>query len=230
MVKNKLHIIGCSFSTHRFFDLEPGDYPNDPSNYARIVASNLNLEPIAYAREGQGNGFMLDELKKHRSKFGKDDIVLVQLSQPDRLKTFIKGYGDMKLGECLEPNDTVLELTGCSREDFQTFGYIYDKFFFKIVEQSDLWCNAIIGECLSLPCKSIVLPLHNKEDFQEKYKNFDTLAIAENPWSQMSAFSVWSHDDNLRFDHMDDKHHNMAGHNIIRDIQQSNCTKFFENV
>jgi hypothetical protein len=75
VVKNKLHIIGCSFSTHRFFDLEPGDYPNDPSNYARIVASNLNLEPIAYAREGQGNGFMLDELKKHRSKFGKDDIV-----------------------------------------------------------------------------------------------------------------------------------------------------------
>ena len=54
MVKNKLHIIGCSFSTHRFFDLEPGDYPNDPSNYARIVASNLNLEPEAYAREGQG--------------------------------------------------------------------------------------------------------------------------------------------------------------------------------
>jgi hypothetical protein len=102
--------------------------------------------------------------------------------------------------------------------------------FFKIVEQSDLWCNAIIGECLSLPCKSIVLPLHNKEDFQEKYKNIDTLAIAQNPWSQMSAFSVWSHDDNLRFDHMDDKHHNMAGHNIIRDIQQSNCTKFFENV
>ena len=59
MVKNKLHIIGCSFSTHRFFGLEPGDYPNDPSNYARIVASNLNLEPEAYAREGQGNPFML---------------------------------------------------------------------------------------------------------------------------------------------------------------------------
>ena len=230
MVKNKLHIIGCSFSTHRFFDLEPGHYPNDPSNYARIVASNLNLEPVAYAREGQGNGFMLSELKAQRSNFGKDDMVLVQLSQPDRLQSFVTEFKDIKLEECLNPPESLLHLTDLSREEFQTFGYVYDKVFYRTIENSNLWCNAIIAECLSLPCKTIVLPLHDKVEYQEKYKHIDTLAIAENPWSQMSAFSFISHNDNLRFDHMDDKHHNLAGHKIIKDLQQLTRTKFFENV
>ena len=58
MVKNKLHKFGCSFSTHKFFDLEPGDYPHDPSNYASIVANHLDLDVEGYAREGQGNSFI----------------------------------------------------------------------------------------------------------------------------------------------------------------------------
>ncbi len=63
MVKNKLHKFGCSFSTHKFFHLEPGDYPQDPTNYASIVATHLNLDVEGYASKGQANSFLLDSLK-----------------------------------------------------------------------------------------------------------------------------------------------------------------------
>lgn len=218
MVKNKLHIIGCSFSTHRFFDLEPGDYPNDPSNYARIVANNLNLEPEAYAREGQGNSFMLNCLKQYKDLFNKDDVVLVQMSQPERLDNSVKHFGNIKVVECLNPTPETANLFDVSIEDLKTFGYVYDKCFRDDSKTHDLYCDAIIAECFTLPCKSIVLPLLNKEEYTEKYADFDKISIGTNPWNYWQEYFENGGTDNVRFDHLDDAYHNKCGHQITKEV------------
>ena len=114
MVKNKLHIIGCSFSTHRYFHLEPGEYPNDPSNYARIVAKQLDLEPVSYAREGQGNGFILNKLEQNKNNYAPGDTVLIQMTNPDRLPNKMEFFDDVKIPELLDPVPYLLERSECS--------------------------------------------------------------------------------------------------------------------
>lgn len=230
MVKNKLHIIGCSFSTHRFFDLEPGDYPNDPSNYARIVASNLNLEPEAYAREGQGNPFMLTNLKQYRDLFSADDIVLIQMSHPERLFNTIPYFSDIKLVECFDPCPSQCDAAEVDADDFKNFAYVYDKCFRDDMYTHDLYCDAIAAECLTLPCKSIILPIHNKNDYVRKYKKFNQLAFCTSPWTYWPEFHTNGLSDDHRFDHLNDEYHNKCGHQIVKDLQDQNLSEFFENV
>ena len=237
MVKNKLHIIGCSFSTHRFFDLEPGDYPNDPSNYARIVASNLNLEPVGYAREGQGNPFMLNCLKQNRDSFSINDIVLIQMSHPERLFNTIPHFSDVKIVECFDPVPALCDAADIDAEDFKNFAYVYDKCFRDDIHIHDLYCNAIVAECLALPCKIIILPIHNTNDYIEKFKHYDKLAFCTSPWSYWPIFheiyGVYNEDgnsDDCRFDHLDDEYHSKCGHQIIKDLKNQGLIEFFENV
>ncbi len=214
MVKNKLHIIGCSFSTHRFFDLAPGDYPNDPSNYARIVAKNLDLEPVAYAREGQGNPFILKTLSENVDKYQPSDTVLIQLTHPDRLFNTIEHFGDLKIHELLDPPQHLLDLTNLSAKDFKTAGFIYTEIFKDFLHTHKLYCDSIISTCLTLPCNSIILPFYNKKEYQEKFIDYTKIKFGSNPWTYMDQ-----HHDNTRFDHLTDELHNRIAFEILKDIK-----------
>ena len=215
MVKNKLHIIGCSFSTHRFFHLEPGDYPNDPSNYARIVAKQLDLEPVSYAREGQGNGFMLSTLEQNKNNFAPEDTVLVQMTNPDRLPNKMEFFDDVKIMELLNPIPRLVDCSGCSADELKTFGYVYEKVFHDRDHSHKLYCDTIISFCLTQPCNFIILPFVNREEYIERFINFDKIKFARNPWEYMPHVGD---SDNHRFDHLTDELHNRVAHDILRDL------------
>ena len=215
MVKNKLYKFGCSFSTHRFFNLEPGDYPHDPSNYASIVATHFDLEVEGFAREGQGNSFVLDQLNKNSHMVGPDDMVIVQLTNTDRIYNTLEFFGDVKIPELLEPPERLIEASKISKEDLQTFGYVYTTMFQNKDLIHNLYCDSIVSTCLTLPCNSIILPFTNRKEYEEKFTKFDKIIFSDKPWNYMH------HDhDNFRFDHLTDELHNRIGHNIIRDIER----------
>ena len=215
VVKNKLHIIGCSFSTHRYFHLEPGDYPNDPSNYARIVAKQLDLEPVSYAREGQGNGFILSTLEQNKNNYAPGDTVLIQMTNPDRLPNKMEFFDDVKIPELLDPVPYLLECSECSAEELKTFGYVYDKLFFDSDHIHRLYCDTIISFCLTQSCNFIILPFVNCEEYIEKFRSINKIKFAKNPWSYMPEVGDG---DNQRFDHLTDELHNKLAHDIIRNI------------
>lgn len=215
VVKNKLHIIGCSFSTHRYFHLEPGDYPHDPSNYARIVAKQLDLEPVSYAREGQGNGFVLSTLEQNKNNYAPQDTVLIQMTNPDRLPNKMEFFDDVKIPELLDPVPYLVEQSKCSAEELKTFGYVYDKLFFDREHIHRLYCDTIISFCMTLPCNCIILPFLNREEYIEKFRSLNKIKFAKNPWDYMPFMGD---NDNERFDHLSDELHNRLAHDIIRDI------------
>jgi len=215
VVKNKLHKFGCSFSTHSFFNLEPGDYPHDPSNYASIVATHFDLEVQGYAREGQGNSFVLKELNENRHLFEPNDIVIVQLTNPDRLYNTLEWFGDIKVHELLDPPSRLVEVSNLSKDDIKTFGYVYTSLFEDKVQTHNLYCDSIVSTCMTLPCKSVILPFLNRKEYEEKFKDFNNIIFSDNPWNYMHL----DHD-NFRFDHLTDELHNRVGHNIIKDIER----------
>ena len=213
MVKNKLHKFGCSFSTHKFFHLEPGDYPQDPTNYASIVATHLNLDVEGYAREGQGNSFILNSLNANKHLFKPDDTVLVQMTNPDRLYNTVEGFDDIKLYELLEPPQSFIELSGLTAEELKTAGYVYTEIFKDYEHTHQIYCDAVVSTCLTLPCNSIVLPMYNKDDYIKKFSKFDNIKFGPNPWSYMPLC-----EDNDRFDHLSDNLHNEIAQEIINSI------------
>lgn len=216
MVKNKLHIIGCSFSTHSYFDLEPGDYPNDPTNYARIVAEKCNLEPVAHAREGQGNYFMYLKLQEILPSLKDKDMILVQLSDPARLRINVEGYGNVKLQELYSAPEHLLELTNVSKEKLTDFAHLYDSFFRDDELLHEIFLDAIITNCLTknVHVNSIVLPFKDAHIYREKYKNFKRIIISTNPWDWFSKCDG----SNIRFDHLNDEYHQECAEQIIHDI------------
>ena len=213
MVKNKLHKFGCSFSTHKFFHLEPGDYPHDPSNYASIVANHLDLDVEGYAREGQGNSFILNELNNNRQLFKPEDTVLVQMTNPDRLYNTVEGFDDIKLYELLEPPQRFIELSGLTAEELKTAGYVYTEIFKDYEHAHKIYCDAVVSTCLTLPCNSVILPMYNKDKYIEKFSKFDNIKFGNNPWSYMPLC-----EDNQRFDHLSDQLHNQVAQEIIKSI------------
>lgn len=213
MVKNKLHKFGCSFSTHKFFNLEPGDYPHDPSNYASIVANHLDLDVEGYAREGQGNSFILNELNNNRHLFKPEDTVLVQMTNPDRLYNTVEGFDDIKLYELLEPPQRFIELSGLTAEELKTAGYVYTEIFKDYEHAHKIYCDAVVSTCLTLPCNSVILPMYNKDKYIEKFSKFDNIKFGNNPWSYMPLC-----EDNQRFDHLSDQLHNQIAQEIIKSI------------
>ena len=215
MVKNKLYKFGCSFSTHKFFDLEPGDYPHDPTNYASIVADHLDLDVVGFAREGQGNNFILNALNSNKHLFKQEDTVLVQMTNPDRLYNTVKGFDDIKVHELLEPPQRFIDLSGLSAEEIKTAGYVYTEIFKDYEQTHQIFCDAVVSTCLTLPCNSIILPMYNKEDYIEKFSKFDKITFSTNPWKYMPE-----HHDNDRFDHLTDQLHNKVAQEIIESIQK----------
>ena len=213
MVKNKLHKFGCSFSTHKFFDLEPGDYPHDPSNYASIVANHLDLDVEGYAREGQGNSFILNALNSNKHLFKPEDTVLVQMTNPDRLYNTVEGFDDIKLYELLEPPQRFIELSGLTAEELKTTGYVYTEIFKDYEHFHQIYCDAVMSTCLTLPCNSIILPMYNKDEYIDKFSKFDNIKFGTNPWSYMALC-----EDNDRFDHLTDDIHNSIAQEIIKSI------------
>ena len=213
MVKNKLHKFGCSFSTHKFFHLEPGDYPHDPTNYASIVATHLNLDVEGYAREGQGNSFILNSLNTNKHLFKPEDTVLVQITNPDRLYNTVKGFDDIKVHELLEPPHSFIELSGLTAEELKTAGYVYTEIFKDYEHTHQIYCDAVVSTCLTLPCNSIILPMYNKDHYIEKFSKFDNIKFGNNPWSYMPLC-----EDNERFDHLTDFYHDKLAQEIIKSI------------
>jgi len=213
VVKNKLHKFGCSFSTHKFFHLEPGDYPHDPSNYASIVANHLDLDVEGYAREGQGNSFILNSLNTNKHLFKPEDTVLVQMTNPDRLYNTVKGFDDIKLHELLEPPQSFIKLSGLTAEELKTTGYVYTEIFKDHEHTHQIYCDAVVSTCLTLPCNSIILPMYNKDKYIEKFSKFDNIKFGNNPWSYMALC-----EDNTRFDHLTDFYHNQIAQEIIKSI------------
>ena len=79
-------------------------------------------------------------------------------------------------------------------------------------------------------CKSIILPIHNTNDYVRKYQKFKKIAFCTSPWSYWPDFHDNGNSDDHRFDHLDDEHHNICGHQIIKDLQNQGLSEFFENV
>jgi len=209
VVKNKLHIIGCSFSTHGQTDLS--NYPNDPTNYARVLATLLDLEPVAHARIGQGNSFIYETLKDLDP--GADDTVLIQLTQPDRKKAFLDNFGTVKMEELYNPAQSLLTELDAVKEDVITFASLYDKFFTNNLYEHDLYCDAILSICVRLNINCIVLPLHNKTIFSSQFSNFDNIKFGSNPWHKWD----FEKNGNPRNDHLTTQQHQELAQDIYNE-------------
>tara|TARA_B100001057_G_scaffold485240_1_gene564662 strand:- start:893 stop:1540 length:648 start_codon:yes stop_codon:yes gene_type:complete len=215
VVKNKLYKFGCSFSTHKFFHLEPDHYPHDPTNYASIVADYLDLEVIGHAREGQGNNFILETLNKSVHLFKPEDTVLVQMTNPDRLYNTVEGFDDIKIHELLDPPESFINLSGLTGDELRTAGYVYTTIFSNDKLWHQIYCDAVVSTCMTLPCKSIILPFCDVEQYTKKFSKFDNITFSTNPWKYMPE-----HHDNDRFDHLNDQLHNKVAQEIIKSIQK----------
>lgn len=216
MVKNKLHIIGCSFSTHGQIDLD--DHPNDPTNYARVLATLLNLEPVAHAKGGQGNSYIYETLKN--IKVDTNDTILVQLTQPNRKKTFFpegkdkEKFGTVKLEELYMPPEALLTELNATKEEVVSFASIYDKFFTNDMYEHNLYCDAILSWCIRKDVKCIVLPLHYKKELSAEFKQFNNIKFSTNPWHRWD----FERNGNPRNDHLTLGDHNKLAHEIYNDI------------
>ena len=135
------------------------------------------------------------------------------MTNPDRLYNTVKGFDDIKVHELLEPPQRFIDLSGLSAEEIKTAGYVYTEIFKDYEQTHQIFCDAVVSTCLTLPCNSIILPMYNKEDYIEKFSMFHNIKFGNNPWSYMSL-----HEDNDRFDHLNDQLHNQIAQEIIQSI------------
>lgn len=92
---SKLILFGCSYTAEFHFDegfVQPfTDYykfrgGNFPMTWGQVLAKKLNLELVNYGKGGNGNDQIFQDVCKHSSEFGPDDVVIIGWSYMARFR------------------------------------------------------------------------------------------------------------------------------------------------
>jgi hypothetical protein len=224
---SKLHVFGCSFSTHRYYDLPIGEYPDDNTNYAGVIASELNIPRVCHALEGSNNRTILNRLRNaiQNNIISNDSFVIVQLTHPNRITLDIQDNTDTVVSlsnfkDLTWRENFFTEYQITDNKKYENFIEIFEKHYYDASYFHDLYLNTIVLETEIFRkekfCNVAILPWMNKIKYQTKYnnQNNNNLAFCTNPWEFISIVP------DERFDHLTHDTHVHIGRTILDECLQ----------